>query len=276
LVATVVTADELVSPRTIQPDGGTVKSADLVHVTVANGVATLQLDDPDHRNALSARLSNDLANGVDRALSEDAGAIVLTAARPVFCAGGSLDGLLARTPLEEAYRGFLALAAAPVPTIAAVGGPAIGAGVNLPLACDVVLTSPAARFDPRFLDVGIHPGGGHLWRLRQRIGSQGAAALVLCGDVLTGEDAVRAGLAWRCVEDSDLEAAATALARRAADRPRALVARTKATLRLSESMLEPTEAESLELEAQRWSMEQPEFDDRVRSIQAQIGRRYQS
>ncbi|HEX4218260.1 MAG TPA: enoyl-CoA hydratase-related protein [Acidimicrobiales bacterium] len=253
-----------------------MKSDDLVHVTVADGVAILQMDDPEHRNALSARMSNDLADGVERALREEAGAIVLTAVPPVFCAGGSLDGLLARTSLDEVYRGFLALAAAPVPTIAAVGGDAIGAGVNLPLACDVVLTSPVARFDPRFLDVGIHPGGGHLWRLRQRIGSQGAAALVLCGDVLTGEEAVAAGLAWRCVEEPGLEAAATALGRRAADRPRALVARTKATLRLSERMLEPGEAFTVELEAQRWSMDQPEFADRVRSIRAKIGRRAQS
>jgi enoyl-CoA hydratase len=253
-----------------------VESAELVHVTLADGVATLQLDDPQHRNALSARMSIDLAAAVDLALSEDAGAIVLTAVPPVFCAGGSLDELLAGGPLEVLYQGFSALANAPVPTIAAVAGAAIGAGVNLPLACDIVLTTPAARFDPRFLDVGIHPGGGHLWRLRQRIGSQGAAALVLCGDVLTGEEAVRAGLAWRCLEESSLEAAAISLARRAAHRSRPLVARTKATLRLSESMLEPTEAMALELEAQRWSMSQPEFDEHVRSIQAKLGGRSKS
>src|SRR5580692_6166608 len=70
-----------------------------------------------------------------------------------------------------------ALSAAPVPTIAAVATPAIGAGVNLPLACDIILAAPGARFDPRWLDVGIHPGGGHLYRLAERIGPQGAAAL---------------------------------------------------------------------------------------------------
>ena len=99
---------------------------------------------------------------------------MLTAEPPVFCAGGSLDALLSRdVPLAACYAGFLALADAPVPTIAAVASPAIGAGVNLPLACDVILAAPGARFDPRWLDVGIHPGGGHLWRLAQRIGAAG-------------------------------------------------------------------------------------------------------
>jgi enoyl-CoA hydratase len=164
----------------------------------------------------------------------------------------------------------VALATAPVPTIAAVGGPAIGAGVNLPLACDVIVTSDRARFDPRFLDVGIHPGGGHLWRLQRRIGSQGAAAMVLCGDVLNGRDAVTAGLAWRCVDEADLEPTANRLARRAAERSRPLVARAKATLRTSESLLDVDDAMALELAAQAWSMEQPGFDDRIRAIRESI------
>jgi enoyl-CoA hydratase len=238
---------------------------------VEDGVGSVRLCDPDHRNALSAALSDALAAAVHAVLADGAGAIVLSAELPVFCAGGSLDGLLARdVPLDHLYRGFLALANAPVPTIAAVGGPAIGAGVNLPLACDVIVTSERARFDPRFLDVGIHPGGGHLWRLQRRIGSQGAAAMVLCGDVLNGRDAVTAGLAWRCVGEAELEPTAIGLARRAAGRSRPLVTRAKATLRASESLLDVDEAMALELEAQVWSMEQPGFDDRVRSIQESI------
>ena len=132
------------------------------------GVGMLTLDDPDHRNALSRRMSDDLATAVDTVLDAGAGSIVLTATPPVFSAGGSLDDLdRPDIDLRGAYAGFLRVAAAPVPTIAVVAGAAIGAGVNLPLACDVVLASPDARFDPRFLDVGIHPGGGHLWRLRR-------------------------------------------------------------------------------------------------------------
>ena len=251
-----------------------MSSKRLVAAAVVDGVGTVRLADAAHRNVLSATMSDDLADAVGEVLAESVGAIVLSADPPVFCAGGSLDSLLSRdVPLSQLYRGFLALANARVPTIAAVGGPAVGAGVTLPLACDVVIASAGARFDPRFLDVGIHPGGGHLWRLQRRIGSQGAAALVLFGDVLTGEEAVTAGLAWRCVEEDALEPTVMALARRAAQRPRALVARTKQTLRASEAILDPAEAAALELEAQQWSIEQPGFDDRIRTIQEAIGAR---
>ena len=227
-----------------------------------------------HRNALSPELSNDLARAVDAVLGENAGAIVLTAEGPVFSAGGSLDALLSReVPLAASYAGFTALSAAPVPTIAAVATPVIGAGVNLPLACDVILTAPSARFDPRWLDVGIHPGGGHLWRLAERIGPQGAAALVLCGDALDGEEAAAKGLAWRCVDAEELLPLAMKFGARAAGRSRQLVIRTKATLHHSSQLDTASQAMALELEAQEWSMDQPGFADRVREIQASLAAR---
>ena len=77
----------------------------------------------------------------------------------------------------KGHAAFDALRSAAVPTIAVVTGAAIGAGVNLPLACDIVVAGTSARFDPRFLDVGIHPGGGHLFLLQQRVGRQGAREL---------------------------------------------------------------------------------------------------
>jgi enoyl-CoA hydratase len=205
-------------------------------------------------------------------LSAGARAIVLDAEPPVFCAGGSLDDLLERAhPLSQTYAGFLALADAPVPTIAAVTGAAIGAGVNLPLACDVVIAGESARFDPRFLDIGIHPGGGHLWRLAQRVGPQGAAALVLCGDVLTGPEAVTAGLAWRCVPDSEVLSVASGLARRAAGRSPELVRRAKQVLRATTGYPAGVSAAvEAELEAQQWSVEQPYFEETVRALHARI------
>ena len=246
-----------------------------VRVTIEDGFGRITLADPAHRNALSKELSDALAAAVSRVVGDGAAVLVLDAEPPVFCAGGSLDGLLnPQHGLEAMYAGFLALADAPIPTIAAVCGPAVGAGVNLPLACDVVLAGESARFDPRFLDVGIHPGGGHLWRLIQRIGYQGAAALVLCGDELTGAEAAAHGLAWRCVPDTELPEAATRLARRVAGRSPGLVRRTKQTLRTSEGLCDSAQAMALELEAQQWSVEQPDFRQRVAAIRDGIAARH--
>ncbi len=249
-------------------------SSNLVAHAVVSGVGRVHLNDPRHRNALSAQLSDQLAAAVSDVIADGAAAILLTAEPPVFCAGGSLDGLLKReVPLAQTYAGYRALIRAPVPTIAAVAGAAVGAGVNLPLACDVVIAAESARFDPRFLDVGIHPGGGHLWQLARRVGAQGAAALVLLGDTLTGAEAQRHGLAWRCVPDADLESVALALATRATQRSAPLVRRTKQTLRETLALTSFEEAFALELDAQEWSVNQPEFADTVRRIQADIAAR---
>jgi enoyl-CoA hydratase len=228
-----------------------------------DGVGRIHLHDPDRRNALSKEMSDAVAAAVT---SLDAGALVLTAEGPVFCSGGVLDDLIApRFPLAESYAGMLALAACPVPTIAVVDGPAIGAGVNLPLACDVVIAGPHARFDPRFLDVGIHPGGGHLARLRGRIGRQGAVALSLCGDALSGEEAAAAGLAWRF--DHDPLGAALRLARRAAGRDRDLVVRTK------QSLDADGDPYAVELEAQQWSVDRPGFREGVQQIKDALAKK---
>jgi enoyl-CoA hydratase len=239
----------------------------LVEMELDGGVAVLTLADPAHRNALSHAMSSALASAVDQALAGGARALVLTAEPPVFCAGGSLDDLIApKVPLRETYAGFLRLANAPIPTIAAVNGPCIGAGVNLPLACDVILTSARATFDPRFLDVGIHPGGGHLWRLERRIGRQGAAALVLFGDRLDGHEAASHGLAWRCVDEDELLPTALRYARRAASRPSELVACTQESLHASGAIADAQSAFELELAAQEWSVARPGFTDQVMAI----------
>ncbi len=93
---------------------------------------------------------------------------------------------------------------------------------------------------------------------------------MLCGDTLSGEEAAAVGLAWRCVPDDELMPLALKLARRAAGRPRELLARTKASLRAGLSMNTAEQAMALELEAQEWSMDQPGFADRIRAIQASL------
>src|SRR6478752_10564790 len=149
---------------------------------------------------------------------EQIGAVVITGAPPAFCAGANLGNLAEATgeSLSGVYEGFLRIARSPLPTLAAVNGAAVGAGMNLALGCDVRLAARRAKFDTRFLQIGLHPGGGHTWMLRRIAGPQTAMAAVVFGEVMDGEEAARVGLAHRCVDDDQLLAAAQAMAARAA------------------------------------------------------------
>jgi enoyl-CoA hydratase len=247
-----------------------------VHHDVGDGVATVTLDDPDRRNAISLAMNHELVATLDDLeASDDVGAIVVTGAGRAFCAGADLGELQASDSadgLEEIYGGFLRLAHARLPTIAAVNGAAVGAGMNMALACDLVLASRAARFDSRFLHLGIHPGGGHTWRLEQRTDTQTVRAMVLFGEVLDGDEAARRGLAWRCVDPAELLPAAHELAARAAAHPHELLRRTKATIAHLPHVRSSDDAVAHELDPQVWSMRQPAFRELVASMQARISR----
>jgi len=197
--------------------------------------------------------------------------VVVTGAPPAFCAGADLShlGQAGRGSegggLRSVYEGFLRVQRSPLPTLAAVNGAAVGAGVNLALACDVRIAGRSARFDTRFLQLGLHPGGGHTWMMSRLLGPQGAAATVIFGDVLDGEAAERHGLAWRCVDDASLLDEALAFAAKAASAPPALARRVKQTLRQVATITSADEAVSVELEAQLWSMQQPDFAERLKA-----------
>ena len=234
-------------------------------------VAVVRLDDPAHRNALSSSLNDGVVAAFD-ALGADDGvhAIVLTATAPVFCAGGYLPDLVAedRPPMRHSYRAFEHVADCPVPVVAAVTGPAIGAGINLVLAADVAVAAPGATLDVRFLDVGIHPGGGFSAQLQRAVGSRRAAALILLAGSLSAPEALAAGLVHAVADDA--EAHAIALAERIAARPRPLLVRTKATLRHNLWAASEGEAFEHELDSQAWSMAQPEFLATVEHIRARL------
>jgi enoyl-CoA hydratase len=247
---------------------------EFVSVASRDDVAILTLNHPEDRNALSLAMTRALTAAVEAARADAAvGALVLTSGGPVFSSGGSVDDLLdPKAPLEDMYAGFVALAECGLPTVAAVNGPALGAGMNLALACDLIICSPSARFESRFLSLGLHPGGGHLWQLEQRIGRQGAAALALFGESLNGADAVARGLAWTCVDDTALLDTAVGLAARAAQLDRPLVARTRATLDDGASVQGRSDALARELPAQLWSMGRPEFATRLDLLRQKLGR----
>lgn len=248
---------------------------DAVRLGVGDGVAVVTLDDPGRRNALSPELTAGLVAAFEEIeRRSDVGAVVVAATPPVFSAGGYLPGLVAeeRPPLEETYAGFLAVARCERPTIAAVTGPAVGAGINVALACDVIVAGRGARFDARWLWIGIHPGGGHTWWLQRRVGRQGAVAMLLLGEVLSGEEAERSGLAWRCVDDDAVLEEAQRLASAATGLDADLTARTKATIDATGAMGDLDAAVERERREQERSMERPAFAERVRALRARLER----
>src|SRR5690606_18518080 len=124
---------------------------------------------------------------------------------------------------------------------------------NLALVCDLRLAGTSARFDTRFLQLGIHPGGGHTWMFRNIVGPQATFAAVVFGEVLDGAEAERCGLVWRCVEDGALLDEARKLAGRAAVAPPELVKKFTETIRTIGSASEHPDAVYRELLPQAWS-----------------------
>ena len=257
-------------------DSGPTSEPSELRVEVADGVAVLTITAPDRRNALTLPLTDEIVAAVDRLeADDDVRALVVTGAPPAFCAGADLSHLggTAREGLLEVYEGFMRAAQCPLPTIAAVNGAAVGAGVNLALVCDVILAGASARFDTRFVQLGLHPGGGHTWMLRRRVGPQAAAATVLFGEVLDGAEAARIGLAWRQVADEDLLPTATELAARAAAAPPDLVREVKRTLADVATVATHPEAVERELDVQVWSLNQPAFQERLAALRQRISTR---
>lgn len=239
-------------------------------------VAVVTIDDAERRNALTLPMVDGIVVALDELEADDSiGAVVVTGAGPAFCAGADLSHLggAADSDLRRIYEGFLRFARCPLPTVAAVNGAAVGAGMNLALACDIRLTSPRAKFDTRFLQLGLHPGGGHTWMLERIVGPQTAAAMVLFGEVLDGEAAAKVGLVWRCVPEGELLAAARAIAAKAASAPRELSRRTKSTLTRMPTVATHAEAVDAELEVQVWSVGQPAFAERLEEMRRRITER---
>ncbi len=248
----------------------------LVLTDIADGVGTLTLNNPGERNTLTAAMVTEIVAAMDGfEADESVGAVVVTGAPPAFCAGANLGNLASAdgSSLGSVYEGFLRVARSPLPTLAAVNGAAVGAGMNLALGCDVRLAARRARFDTRFLQIGLHPGGGHTWMFRRIAGPQAAMAAVVFGEVLDGAEAERVGLAYRCVDDDALLDAAHEMAARAASAPRELAQVTKATIQAMADIDDHPAAVARELEPQLWSTRQPWFEERLAALRAKISKK---
>ena len=204
---------------------------------------------------------------------ESINAVIITGAGKGFCSGGHLDELLENPGPEgmhRIYAGFVRIANSRLATIAAVNGAAVGAGMNALLVCDVVITGESAKLDSRFLQIGLGPGGGHTWRLKNKTDLQTAKAMVLFGEVLDGRRAAEVGVAWKCVADDELLTAAEAMAAKAAKAPRELLMRTKDTIHRTLAITDSDTAIDNELDTQVWSMGEDPFVDMVNSLKSKI------
>jgi enoyl-CoA hydratase len=243
--------------------------ADLVLYRVDNHVALITVNDPNRRNAVNAEMSAQLRAAVERAEADaDVHAVIVTGAGKAFCAGADLSALGNATEqgLQRVYDGFMAVGKCTLPTIAAVNGAAVGAGLNLALAADVRIAGPNALFDARFQKLGLHPGGGATWMLQRAVGPQVARAALLFGMRFDAESAVRHGLALRVADDP--VAAAVELAAGPAAAPREVVLATKATMRATASPGSVDTdhhelAKDTELGPQAASIQSPEFAARL-------------
>lgn len=189
----------------------------LVDLTHDGALRTITLNAPDRLNALDWPLLDELRAAIEAVADDDeARALVVTGAGRAFCAGANLENLFGDTtrPVSQlrehlmgVYGSFLGLRDLPIPTVAAVQGAAVGAGLNIALACDVIVAGPQAGFGPTFSRIGLHPGGGCTWMLTQRIGAANTAAALYSGEVIDADTALRLGIAQEIAEDPGARAA---------------------------------------------------------------------
>lgn len=181
----------------------------------ADGVARLTLDNPAQRNAMSPEMTQSWVAAIDElVLDRSLRVVVVTGAGSAFSSGGNL-GWLASEPdasvdrlrdrMLPFYRAWLSVRRLEVPTIAAINGPAVGAGLCLALACDLRFAARGAKMAVPFTSLGLHPGMAGTFTLPDVVGAAAARDLLLTGRVVSDEEALGLGLVSRVIEREDFE-----------------------------------------------------------------------
>ena len=228
-----------------------------------NGIATLTMNRPEARNALTGQMQAALAEAVNR-LAADASVrlVVLTGAGGAFCAGGDVKGFAADTSrgsgggfnMEQRIHGLRAgmetckvLHEMPKPTLAVIPGPAAGAGLSLALACDLRIAADDAKLTTAFSKVGLAGDYGGTYFLTHLVGAAKARELYFTADVITGAEALRLGVVNKSVPRDDLPAAAADYAAYLAGLPTVAIGYMKRNFAAAEHA---TLGEVLDMEAQ--------------------------
>jgi enoyl-CoA hydratase/carnithine racemase len=208
-------------------------------------ILTLTMNQPATRNALTGNTAVDEFVQACDAIRRDTSvrAVIITGTGPVFSSGGNVKDMqrffgdsLSPEVIREEYRNGIqripkALYNLDVPTICAVNGPAIGAGLDLTCMCDIRIASENATFAESFVKVGIVAGDGGAWLLPRAVGMSKAAEMAFTGEALTAQQALACGLVSRVVPADALMAEARALAAKIAANPGGVLRMTKRLLR---------------------------------------------
>ncbi|MEU1525453.1 enoyl-CoA hydratase-related protein [Nocardia rhamnosiphila] len=232
----------------------------------AGGVAQLTLNNPRRKNAISLEMAAHIGAFCDRVTDDPAiGAVVVRSAGSYFCSGADTRDLAASSAdpaspeavarTSTVYGAFVRVGSLPVPTVARVVGGAVGAGLNLALAADILLVTPDAVLDSGFLARNIHPGGGHLTLLGRAIGWSETIAMAACGRSFTGTEAAARGLAHAAAPEAELDTLIAELTAAAAADPE-LTRRIMASARLELGPPAVSWSSAVEIErgVQMWSM----------------------
>lgn len=214
-------------------------------------MAQVTLNRPEVRNALTGEdMLEALLDAIDEAETDpDVGVLVMRAEGPAFSAGGDIKAMAAQKGLFEGnaatiienYRASIQqltrfMATTDLVTIAAVDGPAIGAGFDLVLGCDLRIGSPRARFAHTFIEMGIIPGDGGAWLLPRVVGWQRATELALTARSVDADEAASIGILLEIVPEGEVDSRALEMARTIAAKPRPAVIMAKRLLRQARSM----------------------------------------
>lgn len=216
-----------------------------VKYELKNNVATITMNRPDALNALSAQLTADLDAAFRQTILDGARAAILTGSGRAFCSGGDLREMQSMWEKEGRIEAFLEeplgilhgvirlIRELPLPVVAAVNGVCAGAGVNFALACDIVIAAEDASFREAFVRIGLSPDCGGTFFLPRAIGEKLAAELLMTGDAVSAERALRIGMVNHVVQPQLLETEAFKMAAKLAAGPTGAIARVKQMMNAS-------------------------------------------
>lgn len=231
--------------------------SELVRTDVAEATATITLDNPDIRNALTVETAEQLIAAVETVEDSDARCLVVQGAGGYFCAGGDIkamvEGVSADVDIEERVERFglpinravQAVYECSLPTIAKVDGPAFGAGGALAIACDLVLASESAKISFGFRQVGLSVDSGTSFLLPRQVGENVAKELVYTGELIDSDRGAQLDLFNRVFPDEEFEQRSQELVDHVATGPTVALQESK---QLIESGLDRTFEETIEAE----------------------------